>query len=140
MKSKQFLVFLFVLLIGCDLGDVDKILIVDDYYLVADDDIEQSCIAVKESKYSYGIIISETVFAVGVDEFFIIAKQHPCDQWHSPNKKITNYYIIPIKNKISENKYSNVLGPFPKEDFIKKREELGIDKKLDFTIIVKEME
>ena len=124
-------------LIGCD---IYKIQLIDEYYISTPDDIYQMAVTYKESQDSYVIIIDAAVFAAGANENFIIAKQHPCKFGDTPNKKITNYFIIPLKNKLSEDPVENKIGPLSKIEFEHERKKLGIDKDLDFTIIIKELE
>lgn len=143
-----------------------------------------------KNKYGGGVIIPETVFAVGYDDNFIIAKQHPNNddtiswnninehetwkldsipsdtlgdqrsyvkingEWHGisngrnlhqdlfPDKKITYYYIVDIRNYDSRNWSSkdNVHKVNTEREFEQKRKELGVSDKLTFTIIDKDLE
>jgi hypothetical protein len=141
-------------------------------------------------EYGGSTIISETVFAVGYDKKFIIAKQHPNNadtiSWNNinehetwdletipsdtlannhsyvkvngkwkgisngrsshnelfPDKKITYYYILDIRNYGNE-AYSinnNLYKLLTEEDFNRKRKELGVDENLDFSIIETELQ
>lgn len=143
-----------------------------------------------KNKYGGGVIIPETVFAVGYDDNFIIAKQHPNNddtiswnnineyetwkldsipsdtlgdqtsyvkingEWHGisngrnmhhdlfPDKKITYYYIVDIRNYDRRNwSGKDNVFKFPTEkQFIQKRKELGVSDELTFTIVDKDLE
>lgn len=141
--------------------------------------------SIDHEEYGGGIIIAETVFEVGYDENFIIAKQHPNNDdtisWNNtnehetweldsvptdtlgdqhryvkingkwlgisngrnmhhdlfPDRKITYYYIVDIRNyELGKWKSkNNVFKLYSKKEFESKRQELGVPEKLDFTII-----
>jgi hypothetical protein len=92
------------------------------------------------------IIIRHDVFAVGHNDDFIIAKQHPCENTEShlidfdslrANKNITNFYIIEIlngNNNYQIHKYKNEL------EFKKGRIELRVSKDLEYKFYDKELE
>jgi hypothetical protein len=127
----------------CDFGYCYKKHIIGDYYLVATDIIEEASIGtIYKGNDHTGIsyIIYQGVYSVGNDEQFIIVKQHPFDIRPELDKNSINYYIIPLINKISKLEGNNLFGPMTKEEFIQKRNELGIDKNLDFTIVIEELE
>jgi len=72
------------------------------------------------------------IFAVGHNETYIIAKQHPlCKDYFGngcmPDQNITNYFII---NGISRQKF----GPYTEKEFLEKKHELNIET-LEFTKI-----
>jgi hypothetical protein len=109
--------------------------ITDVYYLIALDGDDVMSIMCQDSDGNYGsYVIASTVFAVGYNEDFIIVKHHP--HWFAEpiDKSITNYFIIPLKNKVSEFPYDNKIGPLTLEQFNEKRKELNIPKELKFTI------
>jgi len=121
-------------LASCSLGmDINRHLF-GNYYLTAPDDDVQLGLTYKEPGDENGFvgIIEQTVFAVGYNKEYIIAKQHP------PNKEITNYYILPIKNGDLP-KNEDLIGPLTQKEFEQKKEELKI-KNLDFTIVYKNLE
>lgn len=97
--------------------------------------------------FENNIVITETILEYGFDSTFIIVSQRPWDS--IPNiKKMTytksneafensnflQYWIINKKEKSEFNEatkiYSNVYGPYKKEEYFQKREELGIPKEL----------
>jgi len=60
--------------------------------------------------------IDETVFAVGADARFIVAKQHP-----SGDRAITNYFILVIGNDSElADPHKSVLGPLSESAFLEK--------------------
>ena len=77
-------------------------------------------------------VVRESVFAVGYNEKYIVAKQHPVDNdlgSRYPNRKITNYFIIPIESRCIL--YETPLDEF---QFSQEKIKLGIED-LQFTII-----
>lgn len=75
----------------------------DDIWLIAVDEIEQMSVTLKDSDNGYSGIIEETVFAVGYNNDYLIAKQHPRKFPEPQQKDSTNYYIIDL-NKIRQEK------------------------------------
>ncbi len=59
--------------------------------------------------------ISETVFSVGWNERFLVAKQHP-----SNDKSVTNYFILDMStDKKNLNSSASVMGPFSESEYKK---------------------
>ncbi len=110
----------------------------NNYYLLATDVNEDMHIGYKDGEYGIGII-DEAVFAVGQCEDFIIVKQHPRNFPKEVNKLITNYYIIPLKNRISKSIEKNIYGPLTLKEFKEKVKQLNIKQK-KFTILFKDLE
>ncbi len=105
----------------------------DRYYLEARDINENMELCyLDENGYGFTIIF-RTIYAVGQNESFIIAKQHP-----DGLRTKTNYYIIPIKEKISNKVEDNILGPMTQKEFIQKKQEIGISN-LDFDLIYEQL-
>ncbi|MFI5196425.1 MAG: hypothetical protein ACHQD8_04985 [Chitinophagales bacterium] len=102
-----------------------------NYFLVARDDVGQLSLAYHETGIEsiYGIVIAQTVFAVGYNEHYIIVKQHP-----DGDKQITNYYILPIKKGMDWGTKNGLIGPLTLEQFNEKRIALNIPDGLNFTI------
>ena len=150
----------------------------------------QSLYQNEKNKFGGSVIISETVFAVGFDENFIIAKQHPNNddtiswnnihkhetwkldsipsdtlgdqreyvkingEWHGisngrnrhhnlfPDKKITYYYIIDIRDYDQRDWSSKekVYKLDTETEFNAKRKELSVPDNLTFTIINEDLE
>jgi len=111
----------------------------EGYELSANDDLQGMSIYAYDGQYQIGII-NATVFAVGYNEEYIIAKQHPRKFPNPLDKSVTNYFIIPLKNKIHKSPVENKIGPLTELEFKVKRKKLAISKELDFTIIFKSLE
>ena len=136
MKWNAFYFFFASLFSSCT-GFVTKERIVSNFYLLATDDEIQMSLSYCDPSDKNGClgIINATVFAVGYDAGFIIAKQHPTDFPNYPNKNITNYFILPlVKNEVVSINNFGLIGPLTLEEYIKKRQELQISTNLDFTI------
>jgi len=107
--------------------------LIKDYELLAIDEYNGMSIVGYKDQVRIGIV-GAFVFNVGYNNDFIIAKQHPL----LPNGKvdigITYFYIIPIKNKISDFPEENKIGPLSEEQFLRKRKEMGVPTDLNFTI------
>ena len=100
---------------------------------------DMSIIYYYDNKIRVGVV-NPTVFAVGYNEDFIIAKQHPRKFPNPPDKSITNYFIIPIKDKVRQSPDDNKIGPLTKSEFKEKRKELGIPDEVMFSIVIKDLE
>ncbi|KGL58398.1 hypothetical protein PHEL85_3457 [Polaribacter sp. Hel1_85] len=85
-------------------------------------------------KYSNRLIVPETVFALGENGDFIIAKSHPKNLKSGINKSVTYYHIIEVDKKSTEQSPNLTL-----EQFENKRKELNIPKNLDFEIVYEEL-
>ena len=139
---KKIIYLLSIVIIGCGDGFTHKERLISNYYLTAlelNEDMSLSYSVSKENDAFVGVV-NPTVFAIGHNEEFIIVKQHPEKSPYQPDKSITNYFIIPLKDKIAESEEKNVIGPMTKEEFEKKREELGVPKSLTFTKVFEELE
>ncbi len=125
-----YLIFLFMNCVPGGYGLAYEVKISDGFYLTALD-------AAKELKLIYrgddnkggGILVTQTVYAIGYDENFIILKQHP---WHKNqmDTTITNYYIVNLmevreeklkfKQKVDTVNYANVIKTNSGKDSIGK--------------------
>jgi hypothetical protein len=129
-----FLIFILFLLSSCNNGIRQNFL--GNYYLVAPDIDEQTSLSYHETSdgSAYGDVIKATVFAVGYNSKYIIAKQHPYGDKH-----ITNYFILPVKNGFNWKNNNGLMGPLTINEFNQKQIELNI-KPIQFTIIYKDLE
>lgn len=107
----------------------------NNYFLFANNELDEMSIWFHSGKYSYQLIVPETVFAVGENGEYIIAKSHPKKTETDIDKSITFYHIIEINEK--DRKQSSNLTL---DEFNTKRKELNIPSSLDFKIIYKELE
>jgi hypothetical protein len=87
------------------------------------------------------VIIESTVFAVGFNENFIIAKQHEnIEEKTIENQTVINYYIIDIRKYKKGNTKSYEVHKLSKSGFSIMRNHLNIHEDLTFTIINTELE
>jgi hypothetical protein len=78
--------------------------------------------------------VPASVFAVGWDDQFILAKQHPRAGYPAPaERNVTHWYIIRVTN-------DEVFGPLTESEFAAKRAELGVPDSLAFARVFKELE
>lgn len=139
MKTKKIILYcVWLNLVSCIGSAAYDEPLVDNYSLNAMDVKSGMTICGLNGKYRIGIM-NPTVFAVGFDDEFIIAKQHP-EKDMEIDRSITNYFIIPLKEKISESIEKNVVGPMTKEEFYRERKKLGVSKNLIFTKKFKDLE
>ncbi len=105
-----------------------------NYYLTATDDEDDMSLSYHAAKdgSDYGTIVPATVFAIGYNSNYFIIKQHPRITPNNPDKKITNYYILPIKAEFNYRSMNGLIGPITFEQFQIKRHELGIPDSLTF--------
>ncbi|MGZ3819633.1 MAG: hypothetical protein ACXVB6_03505, partial [Mucilaginibacter sp.] len=82
----------------------------------------------------YTPIVEATVFAEGNNKEYIIIKQHPGN-----DRKVINYFILPISKKIGTINNFGLMGPLTLEKFNQKKKKLKIEK-LDFTIVYRDLE
>lgn len=134
-----FSLFLLISLSGCD-EFVHKQKLIDAYYLIAIDESEQMSISssVNEDNSAFVGVIDQTVFAVGYNENFIIAKQYPRQLFQQPDRSITNYYIIDLGKVLGAK--GKVYGPMTKVEFQNKRNSLNLPETLTFNIVFKDLE
>jgi hypothetical protein len=115
-----------------------------NYYLIAMDYSDDNLnISYKLGTDSYVGVVPSTLFAVGYDDEYIIAKRHPRYGLYgdgSINKKVTHYYIVPLKYKVHNSPDENRIGPLSEEEFQAKRKELNMPDSLTFTKIFKQLE
>jgi hypothetical protein len=133
-----FCLFAFATLLQSCIGSAHHEKLNSGYYLSAIDVKEDMVIGFQDRDYGIGII-EATVFAVGQNDEFIIAKQHPKVSPSDMNKTVINYFIIPLKNKVSQSPEKNIYGPLTLEEFERKRKKLNIEN-LDFTFVFKDLE
>lgn len=132
MKSLLRILIIF-LIPSCHFGDFSEPLTAN-YELDAIDVKRDMSIYVSIDESWVGVV-DATVFAVGYNEDFIIAKQHP-----DFDKRVTNYYIIPLKFKVADSPDENRIGPLTEREFMEKRKELGVPRSLQFTRVFKDLE
>lgn len=101
---------------------INKNQIIGRYYLVAVDTDDNMSIGYQVDEEGNTVdIVKETVFSIGNNNSYIIAKQNPYR-----NKSIVNYFIIPIYKKFTYFPEKGVIGPLSLNQFEVKRKELNI--------------
>lgn len=134
MKKSILYLLISLLLLGCQqLAVREKI--IDNYFLVAADASQWTSLSYHEDTEgtNYSSLIESTVFAVGYNDKYMIVKQYPCTFPNPPNKKIINYYILPLKKGMDWRTKNGLIGPLTVEQFTKQRKELNIPNSLTFT-------
>jgi nitrous oxide reductase accessory protein NosL len=120
-----------LLLSGCGYAHDEKL--TGPYRLIAVDVDEQ--MDVSYSLPNGGAIgrIPETVFSVGWNDRYIVAKQHPKN-----NRSITNYYYLDMsRDSTYADPSASVAGPLKESDFLRKRTELSLP---DFSRTIKALQ
>ena len=121
MKSLNFSsLVLVILLSGC--GLIHKDHLVGRYYLIAENVPEEMHVIYLPPGEQVVRRIPGTVFAVGWDEHYIIAKQHPKN-----NLRVTCFYYLDItKDTAVADASASVTGPLTEAEFIRKQAELHL--------------
>lgn len=108
--------------------------ITNGYWLFANNELDEMSIWFSPEKDSNQLIVPQTVFALGENGDFIIAKSHPKNVKRGIDKSITYYYIIKVGEKSTEQSLNLTL-----EQFESKRKELNVPNSLDFDIVYEEL-
>lgn len=136
---KRTLYFILLFGIGCKGLSDDNI--IGPYYLVAVDGNDNMTLSysVNEDNSSFVGLVKPCVFAAGYNNKYIFIKQHPVlnDKFE---KRITNYYFVPIYKKNDYFPEIGIIGPLTLGQFNEKRKELNISDSVKFTTVIKELE
>lgn len=127
-----FIMFSFLMMNSCFVSDSNANRIIGNYEVIWIDVQEQQFICKRDIEYPTDclLVVPEYVFAVGHNNDFIIAKQHPTKGFKGGfeiDTTITNYYIVDIQKR-EVIKKNEVIGPLSKNEFDKKRAELHISE------------
>ena len=133
--TKKIILFIttFFILNSCfGLWDSDSDEIIGNYIVGWIDLEETRSISERFAKNSRGSVVltPEYIFAVGNNERYIIAKQHPTNGFRNGfkiNTKITNYFIIDA-SKSAQYNAENVFGPLDKKQFDSLRKKWNIER------------
>ena len=141
MIKKRYLIFLIIIQFSCN-RIIIKEKITENYYLVATDIPEATFLSYHEDSdgNDYSIIIEGGVFAIGYNDNYMIAKQHPLSLLDVLDKSVTNFFILPMKESFDYRTKNGLIGPLTETEFIEKRIELGISEKLIFTKVIEDLE
>ena len=71
-----------------------------------------------DSHYSPGLV-GPTVFSVGANDHYVVAKQHPARDATTFDRSVTNYYVVDrtVYKYEGEKPKIEVLGPFTRAEF-----------------------
>ncbi|WMI68209.1 hypothetical protein [Mangrovimonas sp. YM274] len=137
MKHFYFIFGLLILLQSCYFGAglVEKQLS-DNIHLIAINDLDDAeIIYASDGSSVYYTLIPQTVYSVGYNNDFIIAKIHPKDPAKGVLDNLTYYHIIEV-DKVDD--YNHDLTPsLTFEQYNSERRRLKIPSKLEFTIDLK---
>jgi hypothetical protein len=100
-----------------------------NYYLTAPDVIEQCNLTYRSETYgdSYGTIIGQTVFAIGYNDKYLIAKRYYQENPDGRlDKSKIQYYILPLKDGMNWRTENGLIGPLDSLTFENMRKELGV--------------
>jgi Protein of unknown function (DUF3997) len=129
-------IFLLLILQSCYFGaGLVERKITDDYFLFANNSLDEMSIWFHAEKYSNRLIVPKTVFAVGENGDYIIAKSHPKNPETGIDKSVTYYHIIEVDKRSTEQSPNLTLRQFENE-----RKMLNIPLDLDFEIVYQELE
>ncbi|MEJ2902314.1 DUF3997 domain-containing protein [Pedobacter panaciterrae] len=130
--SKLFIVLYALLISSCVGSEFQRQKILGNYFITTTDNYNRDIyIGYKLETGDFVGVLSSKIIEIGNNEEFIIAKQSK----DFNNKSDLNYYIIKKMEKTITPE-NGVLGPFAKEEFQIKIEELGL-KKVEFKRVSK---
>lgn len=118
---------LLVLLSSCQFGAYEK-KINNNYTLSAIDTKDDMELIYVDDEGLMFSIISATVFSIGKNDEYIVAKQHPKDFPNQSNKNITNYFIVPLKFEKVKDIEKNKIGPLTAIEFDYIKKQLNLEK------------
>jgi hypothetical protein len=110
-----------------DWGPVYEKNLAGPYAVWAVDATERASIVAKDDRWGGADqVVGPMVFAYGWNKDFIIAKQHPTDEWFHPNPLVTNWYIVAVQS-------GTVYGPLSEQAFAETRARLAVAPDLTFS-------
>lgn len=137
MKRPLISILLTIFLTGCWQFDNDSKMLVGNYNIGWVDNIRWQTIMYDVDGKGLGSYETDPyIFAVGHNDKYIIAKQHPlCKDYFGkecmPDQSITNYFIIDVIERTK-------IGPLSETEFSAKKKQLDIET-LEFDIIYPEI-
>lgn len=122
-------------------GSSDFVKLNDSFALWATDDkADMSLCFLEFGEYWVGVV-GPCIFAAGIDNDFIILKEHPAIL-DGINRKVALYYILPLKDSINsvEEAREKVIGPLTEKEFGMARRKYSVSNSLDFTVVFSDLE
>lgn len=120
MKIVTATLFACAFLTGCDLVHNERL--TGDYHLTAVDVMEQMAVSRNLHDGLFVGRIDETVFSVGWNDHYIVAKQHPGN-----DRSVTHYYYLDIsRDSPHADPSESVTGPLTEAEFKKRQVELNL--------------
>jgi len=92
---------------------------------------DNSVVEESEDRRAASVLILPTVFAVGFNDRFIIAKRHPKTGYQF-DRSITEFYVVSVLD-------GEVHGPVNGENFSALRLRLGVPASLDFSRVLEQL-
>ncbi|SEJ36059.1 hypothetical protein SAMN05216327_10927 [Dyadobacter sp. SG02] len=137
--ARLLLLYLALFLSSCWTGDFVKLN--DRFALWATDDRADMSLCFLEFDQYWVGVVGPCIFAAGVDDNFIILKEHPTTL-DGINREVTLYYILPLKNSINsvEEAREKVIGPLTEKEFGITRRQYLVAKSLDFKVVFSDLE
>jgi hypothetical protein len=121
------------LLMGCGMGSLHDEKLVGPYHLAAINTLEDMQVCYALSNGDTVGRIEGTVYAVGWNDSFIVAKQHP----HN-NRSITRYYVLDIsRDSTYANPATCISGPLTEAEFRSMQSVFGLPT---FTRVIRSLE
>ena len=114
-------IIVFLLLVSCEYSKIKKI--AGNYYLVIMAGPEPSIAF--HSKYdgsNYRTVVDGRIDSIANDSNYIVVLR----KLKSINNDTSEYFIIEILEELNWHNYSGVMGPLTRQDFEKRRKEIGI--------------
>jgi hypothetical protein len=128
--------FIVVYFISCQSSGQKNELVVGNYFISTPDNSpshrEQRWLTYRYNAKQdlYTRVIFACVFAIGQNDKYIIAKQHPVN-----NKTTIFYYIVLIEDSLKPPRSPILSGPMNYNQYVSKRKELNISDSLKFSDI-----
>ena len=92
---------------------------------------DNSVVEESEDRRAARVVIPPTVFAVGFNDQFIIAKRHPKSD-HQIDRSTTEFYVVSVLD-------GQLHGPVDHEEFAALRARLGVPASLDFSRVIEQL-
>jgi len=99
------------------------------YSLWASDTKDDMALMVKIDEYDIGVVSPRISAYMYNDSYIAVIQVNSKYQNESDEER---YYIVPLKNKISENPEKNLIGPLSQKDFMRNAELIDSKQEVNF--------